>query len=94
MKLDSEERHILYSSLNVIRQMKSRRMSLAEHVARMGGERKAYKVLVRKPEGRRLLGRQRRRWEEGIRMDIEEIGCGEVWSGLNWLWIGTDGVLL
>jgi hypothetical protein len=60
----------------------------------MGEERKAYTVLVRKPEGWRLLGRQRRRWEEGIRMDIEEIGWGEVWSGLNWLWIGTDGVLL
>jgi hypothetical protein len=51
-------------------------MRWAGHVARMGEERKVYKVLVGKPEGKRPLGRPRRRWEDGIRMDLEEIGWG------------------
>jgi hypothetical protein len=72
-KLHNEEFHNLYSSSD-IRQMKSRRMRWAGHVARMGEERKVYKVLVGKPEGKRPLGRPRRRWEDGIRMDVREIG--------------------
>jgi hypothetical protein len=56
---------------------KSRRMRWAGHVARMGEERKVYKVLVGKPEGKRALGRQSRRWEDGIRMDLRDIGWGE-----------------
>jgi hypothetical protein len=55
---------------------KSRQIRLAGNVARMGEERKLYKVLVGKPEGRRLLGRPRRRWEDGIRTDLTEIGLG------------------
>jgi hypothetical protein len=61
-KLHSEELHHLYSSPDIIRQVKSRRMGWAGHVARMGEERKVYKVLVGKPEGKRALGRPRRRW--------------------------------
>jgi hypothetical protein len=55
---------------------KSRRMRWAGHVARMGEERKVYKVLVGKPEGKRPLGRPRHRWEDGIRVDLREIGLG------------------
>jgi hypothetical protein len=81
-KFHNEELHNLYSSPNIglIMQIKSRRMSWAGHVARVGEERKAYKVLVGKLEGKRPLGRPRRRWEDGIRMDLRDIGRG-VWSG-------------
>jgi hypothetical protein len=65
-KFHNEELHNLYSSPDIIRQVKSRRMRWAGHVARMGEERKVYKVLVGKPEGKRPLGRPRRRWEDGI----------------------------
>jgi hypothetical protein len=68
-------------------------MKWAGHVARMGEDRKVYKVLVRKPEGKRPLGRPRRRWEDGIRMDLRKIGLG-VWIEFDWLRIGTgDGLL-
>jgi hypothetical protein len=73
-KLHSDKLHILYSSQNIIRQIKSRRMRWAGHVARMGEERKIYEVLVGKPEGKRPLVRPRCRWENGIRMDLREIG--------------------
>jgi hypothetical protein len=73
-KLHNEELHNLYSSPDIIRKIKSKRMRWAGHVVRMGDERKAYKVLMGKPEGRRPLGRQRRRWEDEIRMDLGEIG--------------------
>jgi hypothetical protein len=66
----------LYSPPNIIRQIKSRIMRCKEHVARMGEERKVYKVLVGKPEGKRPLGRPKRRWEDGIRMALREIGWG------------------
>jgi hypothetical protein len=92
-KLHNEELHNLYSSPDIIRQVKSRRMRWAGHVARMGEERKMYKVLVGKPEGKRPLGRPRRRWEDGIRMDLREIGLG-VWTGFDWLRTGTGGGLL
>jgi hypothetical protein len=75
-KLHSEELHNLYSSPDIIRQVKSRRMRWAGHVARIGEERKVYEVLMGKPEGRRPLGRPRRRWEDGVRMDLREIGLG------------------
>jgi hypothetical protein len=74
-KLHSEELHNLYSSPDIIRQNKSRRMRRAGHVARMGEERKVYKVLVENPEGKRPVGGPRRRLKEGIRMDRREIGC-------------------
>jgi hypothetical protein len=75
-KLHNEELNNLYSSPDIIRQVKSRRMKWAGHVARMGEERKVYKVLVGKPEGKRPLGRPRRRWKDGIRMDLREIVLG------------------
>ena len=66
-----------------MRVIKSRRMRWAEHVARMGEERGAYRVLVEKPEGKRPLRRPRRRWVDNIRMDLQEVGCGYVhWIGL------------
>jgi hypothetical protein len=80
-KLHNEELHNLYSSPDIIRQVKSRRMRWAGHVARMGEERNVYKVLVGKSEGKRPLGRPRRRWEDEIRMDLREIGLG----GADWI---------
>ena len=82
-KLHKEELRDLYSLPNMVWVVKSRRMRWAEHVARMGEERWAYRVLVRKPEGKRPLGRPRRRWVDYIRMDFQEVGCGYVdWIGL------------
>jgi hypothetical protein len=69
-------------------------MRWAGHVARVGEERKVYKVLVGKTEGKRPLGIPRRRWEDGIRMDLREIGLGGVWIGFDWLRTGTGGGLL
>jgi hypothetical protein len=63
-------------------------------MARTREERKVYKVLVGLPEGKRPLGRPRRRWEDGIRMDLGEIGLGGVWIGFDWLRTGTGGGLL
>jgi hypothetical protein len=92
-KLHSDELHILYSSPNIIRQIKSRRMGWAGHAACMGEERKLYKVLVGKPKGKRPLGRPRCRWEDGIRMDLGRLAEG-MWSGFNWIRIGADRGLL
>jgi hypothetical protein len=64
----------LYSSPNIIRMIKSRRMRWAGHVARMGETRNGYRILVGKPEGKRPLGRPRRRWVDNIKMDLGEIG--------------------
>jgi hypothetical protein len=68
----------MMSFIFCIGRSKSRRMRWAGHVARMGEERNVYSVLMRKPEGKRPLGRPRRRWEDGIRMDLIEIGWGSV----------------
>jgi hypothetical protein len=65
-KLHNEELHNLYSSQNIIKQIKSWIMRWAGHVARMGEERKVYKVLVEKPEGKRQMGRPRRRWDHNV----------------------------
>ena len=73
----------LYSSPNIVRVIKSRRMRWAGNVARMGEERGVYRVLVGKPEGKRPLERPRRRWVDNIMMDLQEVGCGYVdWIGL------------
>jgi hypothetical protein len=74
--LHNEELHILYSSPNIIGQIKSRRMRWAGHVACVGEERNVYKVLMGKPEGKRPVGRPSCRWEDGIRLDLWEIGWG------------------
>jgi hypothetical protein len=68
----------LYSSPNIIITIKSRRMRWVGHVARTGEERGVYRVLVGRPEGKRPLGRPRRRWEDNIKMDLREIGIDEV----------------
>ena len=72
-----------YPSPNIVRVIKSRRMRRAGHVARMGEEKGAYRVLLGKPEGRRPLGRPRRRWVDNIRLDLQEMRCGYMdWIGL------------
>jgi hypothetical protein len=82
-KLHNEELNGLYSLPNIVRVIKSRRLRWAGHVARMGEERGVYRVLVRKLEGKRPLGRTRRRWDDNVRMDLQEVGCGcEDWIGL------------
>jgi len=82
-RLHNEELNDLYSSPNIVRVIKSRRMKWAGHVARMGEERAVYRVFVGKLEGRRPLGRPRRRWVDNIRMDLQKVGCGCMdWIGL------------
>jgi len=88
--LHNEELSDLYSLPNIVQVVKSRRMRWAGHVARMGEGRGVHRVLVEKPEGKRPLGRPRRRWEDNIKMDIQEVG-GVVRTGWSWLRIGTAG---
>jgi hypothetical protein len=85
-KLHNEELHGLYSSPSIITVIKARRMRWAGHVARMGQLRGAYNILVRRPEGRRPLGRPRCRWEDNIKMGIMEIGFGDV----DWIHLDQD----
>jgi len=81
--LHNKELNDLYSSPNIVQVIKSTRMRWAGHVARMGVERGVYRVLVGKPEGKRPLGRHRRRWVDNIRMDLQEVGCVYMdWIGL------------
>ena len=77
-KLNSEQPNDLYTSRNFVRVIKSRRMRLAGRVARMVKRRGVYGVLVRKPDWKRPLGRPRRRWEDNIKMDLYEVGCGSM----------------
>jgi hypothetical protein len=82
-KLHNEDLRDLYSLPSIIRIIKSRRIRWVGHVARMGEERNAYRLLGRKPEGKRPLRRPRRRWVDNIRMDLGEMGWGDVdWIGL------------
>jgi hypothetical protein len=84
MRLRNKEHHDMYSSPSIIRIMKLRRMRWAGHVARMDEKQNVYRLLVGKPEGRRPLGRPRSRWMDNIRMDLVEVGWGEVdWIGLD-----------
>jgi hypothetical protein len=78
-KLHNEKLNGRKCSINIFWLIKSRRMRWAGHVARMGRERGVYRVLVGKPEGKRPLGRPRRRWENNIKMDFQEMECG-VWT--------------
>jgi len=73
-KLHNEELNDLYSLPNIVRVVKSRRMRWAGHVARMGEDRGVHRVSVGKPEGKRPLGRPRRRWEDNIKMGLQEVG--------------------
>jgi hypothetical protein len=82
-KLHNEELNELYSLPNIVRVVKSRRTRWAGNVARMGEERAVHRVLVGKPEGKRPLGRPRRRWEDNIKMGVQEVGGGrEDWMEL------------
>ena len=80
-KLHNEELYGLYCSPNIVQVMKSRRIRLVGHIERMGERRGVYRVLVGKPEGKRPLGRPRRRWEDNIKRDLQEVGCG----GMDWI---------
>jgi hypothetical protein len=85
-KLHNEELNDLYSLPNIVRVVKSRRMRWAWHVERMGEERGVHRVLVGKPEAKRPLGRPRRRWEDNIKIDLQEVGCG----GMDWIGVAQD----
>ncbi|KAJ4427815.1 hypothetical protein ANN_25504 [Periplaneta americana] len=85
-KLHNTELHALYSSPDIIRNLKSRRLRWAGHVARMGESRNAYRVLVGRPEGKRPLGRPRRRWEDNIKMDLREVG----YDDRDWINLAQD----
>ena len=85
-KLHNEELIDLYFSPNSFRVIKSRRMRWAGHVAHMGERRGVCRVLVGKPEGKRPHGRPRRRWEDNIKMDLQDVGCG----GMDWIELAHD----
>jgi hypothetical protein len=85
-KLHNEELHNLYSSPSIIRIIKSRRMRWAGHVARMVEKRNVYRLLVRKLEGKRPLGRPRRKWMDNIKMDLLVIG----WGAADWIGLAQD----
>jgi hypothetical protein len=85
-KLHNEELHGLYSTPSIFRVIRARKMRWAGHVARMGEVRGAYNILVGRPERRRPLGRPRRRWEDNIKVDLREIGFGDV----NWIHLAQD----
>jgi hypothetical protein len=76
----------MYVSSNIIRVIKLSRLRWAGHVALMGERRGPYRALVGKPEGRRPLGRPRRRWEDNIKMDLREVG----WGGMDWINLAQD----
>jgi transcription termination factor 2 len=84
--LHNEELHNLYSSPNIIRIIKSRRMRWAGHVARMGETRNPYRILVGKSEGKRSLGRPRRKGMDNINIDLREIE----WDGMDWINLAQD----
>jgi len=85
-KLHNEELNDLYFSPNVVRVIKSRRMRLAGHVARTAEGRGVYRLLVGRPEGKRPLGRPRRRWDDNIKMHLQELGCGS----MDWIELAQD----
>jgi transcription termination factor 2 len=87
--LHNDELYNLYSSPNIVRVIKSRRMRWAGHVARVGEGKGVYRVLIGRPEGKKPLGRRpRRRWEDNIKVDLREIGI----DGANWIRLAQDRV--
>jgi hypothetical protein len=92
-KLYNDELHSLHSSPNIVRVIKSRRMSWAGHVARMGEGRGVHSVLVGRPKGKRQLGRPRRSWEVNFKLELSEIGIDRR-TRFTWLLIGSSGGLL
>jgi hypothetical protein len=80
-KVHNVELNDRYSSSNIVRAIKSRRIRWAGHVARMGERRGVYRVMAEKPEGKRPLGRPRHRWEDNIKIDLQAVGCG----GMEWM---------
>jgi len=82
----NEELNVLYSSPNIVRVTKSRRMRWTGHVARMGEGIEVCWVLVGKREGKKPLGRPKSRWEDNIKMDLQEVGCG----GVDWIEMAQD----
>jgi hypothetical protein len=86
--LHNDELHGLYSLLNIVKVIKSRRMRWAGHVACMGEGRGVYRVLIRRSEGKRPLGRPRCRWEDNIKLDFREIGIDKA----NWIQQAQDRV--
>jgi hypothetical protein len=85
-RLHNEGLNDLYSSPNIIRIIKSRRMRWAGHVAGMREKRGVYRILVGRPEGKRPVGRHRHRWEDNIKMNLEDVGCG----GMDWIEVAED----
>jgi len=85
-KLYNEELNVLYSSPNIVQVIKSRRMRWAGHVVRMDEGRSMYRVLVGKPGGKRPLGRSRHRWEDDIKIDLQDVGYG----GMDWIELAQD----
>jgi hypothetical protein len=85
-RLHNEELNDLYSSPNIILVIKSRRMRWTGYVARMGEGRGAYMILVGRPERRRPLGRPRRRWEDNIKIELQQVG----WGGMEWIDMAQD----
>jgi hypothetical protein len=85
-KMHNEELHNLDFSPSIIIIIKPRRMRWAGHVARMGKKKSAYRILVGKPEGKRPLGRPKRRWEDNIEMELREIR----WGGMDWIDLDQD----
>ena len=86
LHVHNEELNDLYCSPNIVQVIKSKRMRWAGHVARMGDRRGVYRVLVGKPDGKRPLGRPRRKWDDNIKIDLQEVGCG----GMDWMELAQD----
>jgi hypothetical protein len=85
-RLHNEKFHKMYATSNIISVIRSKRMNWVGHVAHMGEIRNAYKSLVGRPEGKRPLGRPRRRWKDNNRISLGEI----VWEGVDWIHLAQD----
>jgi hypothetical protein len=86
-ELHNEELNDLYTSLNIFRFIRSRRMRWVGHVVRMGEKSGLYRILLWKPEGKRPRGRSKLRWEDNTKMDLQEVDCG----GIDWIELAQDG---